>query len=137
MQAPRPLSPYWPVIRRQIMTSGLSVLHRATGAALVYSFFLLAWWLVAAAAGPGAYAVFTGFCGSIWGGLTLLAVTGVFTYHALNGVRHLVWDWGGLLDLRHAKIGGAAVLALSALITGGLWAYLIPAHYGHILAELI
>lgn len=126
---PRPLSPFWSVINRQRMTSGLSILHRATGAWLIYSITLLGWWLVAAALGPGAYGIFTAFCGSIWGLLTFLPVTAIVAYHAFNGMRHLLWDAGYLLDLIPAKVAGICVLLASALVTSALWAYLIWMYY--------
>lgn len=111
------------------MTSWLSVLHRASGICLVYSLFLFAWWIVSAVIGAGAYSIFTGFCGSIWGGLTLFVVSGIFAYHALNGIRHLIWDAGGLLELKNAKIAGFIVLVLSATLTISLWAYLFLTYY--------
>ncbi|HBH25810.1 MAG TPA: succinate dehydrogenase, cytochrome b556 subunit [Rhodospirillaceae bacterium] len=127
--AQRPLSPFWSVINRQRMTSGLSILHRATGVWLGYGLVMFAWWLIAAALGPGSYAVFTWYCGSLWGLATLAPLTAIGAYHALNGVRHLIWDCGGLLDLKAAKLGGVVVLAATALVTLGLWAYLIPVYY--------
>ena len=45
----------------------LSIVHRATGVALYFGTLLLAWWLIAAASGPGAYANVQGFIGSITG----------------------------------------------------------------------
>src|SRR5690606_15796085 len=51
----RPLSPHLQVYRWQI-TMVMSILHRATGIALVVGAFGLAWWLLAVAAGGEAYA---------------------------------------------------------------------------------
>ena len=45
----------------------LSIVHRATGIALYFGTLLLAWWLIAAASGPGAYANVQAFTGSIIG----------------------------------------------------------------------
>ena len=47
----------------------LSIVHRATGVALYFGTLLLAWWLIAAASGPGAYANVQAFAGSIIGKL--------------------------------------------------------------------
>src|SRR3546814_17143632 len=66
----RPLSPHLQVYRPQITTT-LSILHRATGIALAVGTLLLTWWLVAAAAGPEAFATAQGFIGSIIGRLLL------------------------------------------------------------------
>lgn len=129
MKSPQPTSPYWSVILRSPMTSWLSITHRATGAALVYGIFMLVWWVSAAAIGEHAYGIFSSFCGSIWGFLTLFPLTGIFIYHALNGVRHLIWDAGGLLKLSHAKIAGFVVLFLSVASTLSIWAYLLLTYY--------
>ncbi len=41
---------------RWTLTMALSIVHRATGVALYFGTLLLAWWLIAAASGPAAYA---------------------------------------------------------------------------------
>ena len=51
----RPLSPHIQIYR-WTLTMMLSILHRATGVALYAGTVLLAWWLLAAATGPEAYA---------------------------------------------------------------------------------
>ena len=51
----RPLSPHLPIYRWPL-TMMMSIVHRITGAALYVGTLLLAWWLIAAASGPNAYA---------------------------------------------------------------------------------
>jgi succinate dehydrogenase / fumarate reductase membrane anchor subunit len=51
----RPLSPHIQTYR-WTLTMILSIVHRATGMALYVGTLLLAWWLIAAASGPTAYA---------------------------------------------------------------------------------
>src|SRR3954453_14356873 len=51
----RPLSPHLQIYRF-MLTMMMSIVHRITGAALYFGTLLLAWWLIAAAAGPNAYA---------------------------------------------------------------------------------
>lgn len=72
----------------------LSVLHRATGAALYAGTILLVWWLLAAASGPTGYAYFQGFIGSWFGRLILFGYTWALIHHLLSGLRYLVWDLG-------------------------------------------
>jgi succinate dehydrogenase / fumarate reductase, cytochrome b subunit len=116
----RPLSPHLQVYRWQL-TMAMSILHRFTGVALAVGTILLLWWLVAAAAGPGAYAGIRDFLGS-WIGLALLcAWTIALYYHLCNGIRHLVWDTGHGLDLRQVYGGGWAVLAGTAALTIVSW----------------
>ena len=49
--AERPLSPHLQIYR-PMLTMMMSIVHRITGAALYFGTLLLAWWLIAAAAGP-------------------------------------------------------------------------------------
>src|SRR4030095_16820965 len=60
----RPLSPHLQTYR-WTLTMALSIVHRATGIALYVGTLLLAWWLIAAASGPAAYAHVLAFTHSI------------------------------------------------------------------------
>jgi succinate dehydrogenase / fumarate reductase cytochrome b subunit len=68
--------------------------HRITGAALYFGMLLIAWWLIAAASGPNAYANFEWFMGSLIGRLALFAYTWALLHHMLGGIRHLIGDTG-------------------------------------------
>ncbi len=70
----RPLSPFmFPTWYRFQITSVLSILHRLTGIALTVGSILLAWWLVAVAAGDDVFAETHAFIASPIGGLLLHA----------------------------------------------------------------
>lgn len=116
----RPLSPHLQVYRPQL-TSVLSILHRATGMALAAGMLLLVWWLVAAAAGPEAFAAVQWFNGSIVGRLLLLGFTWALCYHLCNGVRHLFWDAGYGFEIPDAYRSGWLVVAASAGLTLLVW----------------
>lgn len=116
----RPLSPHLQVYRPQF-TSVLSILHRATGMALAAGMILLVWWLVAAAAGPEAFAAAQWFNGSILGRLLLLGFTWALCYHLCNGVRHLFWDAGYGFEIPDAYRSGWLVVAASAGLTLLVW----------------
>jgi succinate dehydrogenase / fumarate reductase cytochrome b subunit len=116
----RPLSPHLQVYRWQL-TSVLSVLHRATGVALAAGAVLLVWWLVAAAAGPGAYGAVEAFLRSWIGLLLLFGWTLSFFYHLCNGIRHLAWDIGWGFDLESTYRSGWTVLSAAALLTLLAW----------------
>lgn len=78
-------------------------------------------WLLALASGPEAYDAMTGALSTPIA-LVLLAIwTFALMYHLLNGIRHLFWDAGWLLDLRGAYASGWAVLVLSFFLTGLIW----------------
>lgn len=119
--AGRPLSPHLTVYRWQ-WTMALSIVHRATGVGLVAGTLLLTWWLVAAATGPGAFAIAQGFIGSWLGLLMLLGWSWALFYHLANGIRHMVWDAGYALDLPNAERGAYVVVASSVLLTVAAWA---------------
>jgi succinate dehydrogenase / fumarate reductase cytochrome b subunit len=117
---PRPLSPHLQIYRRQL-TSGLSILHRATGLALSAGALLLVWWLIAAAAGPESYQRFSAVVGSIPGRVLLLGWTLSFFYHLANGIRHLWWDTGRGLELPSVYRSGYAVLGFTVGATLLAW----------------
>ena len=112
----RPLSPHLSIYRPQL-NSMTSILVRITGNAMIVAALLLVWWLIAAATGAEAFAVADGFVTSIFGDIVMtLSVLGLW-YHALGGLRHLVWDTGRGLDLKSADLMGWAMLIGSVLLT--------------------
>lgn len=120
-RANRPLSPHLQVYRPQL-TSVLSILHRATGIVLSLGTVLLAWWLLAVAAGPAAYATARAFFASWFGQLVLLGWSFALFYHLCNGIRHLFWDVGFGLDIPTAYASGRAVVAAAVALTVIVWA---------------
>ena len=117
----RPLSPHLQIYRITI-TMAMSILHRITGAALYVGVLLMAWFLIAAASGPEAFASFAGFIHSFFGRLILFGFTWALFHHMLGGVRHLIWDAGyGLEDPRRDQLAWAG-LAGGLLLTLIAWA---------------
>ncbi|MBV9348082.1 MAG: succinate dehydrogenase, cytochrome b556 subunit [Pseudolabrys sp.] len=116
----RPLSPHLGIYRLT-MTMAMSVMHRITGVALYYGTILMAWWLVAAASGPNAYATIESFMSSIFGRLILLGYTWALIHHALGGLRHLIWDLGYGLDDGERDMLATATLVGSIVLTIVLW----------------
>ena len=114
----RPLSPFmFPTWYRFQITSVLSILHRFTGIALTMGSILLAWWLVAVAAGGELFAATHGFIASLLGVLLLFLWSVAFFYHLCNGIRHLAWDAGYGFEIRDAYRSGYAVIAATAVLT--------------------
>ena len=116
----RPLSPHLQVYRPQL-TSVLSILHRITGVLLSFGLIAVIAWVLALAAGPERYDAVTGFLASGPVLLILLGATAAFFYHLLNGIRHLCWDAGWLLDLRGAYASGWTVVGLTIVLTALAW----------------
>jgi len=116
----RPLSPHLQVYRWPV-TMLTSILHRITGVGLGAGVPLVAWWLIAAAAGPEAYATFLAVAGHWFGRLVLFGFTWALVYHLLNGIRHLVWDAGYGFEKTRAERTGTLVIALSVVATLAVW----------------
>lgn len=125
----RPLSPHLQVYDMTQMTSATSIASRITGVIWTVGLLILVWWLLAAAAGPRAYAAVSWFLSSWLGLLGLFGLTAAAWYHTLNGVRHLAYDAGYGFDLpttyktgRAVVIGTAAATILTWIIALIAWA---------------
>lgn len=116
----RPLSPHLTVYRWQISNT-LSIVHRMTGFALSIGALALVGWLVSIVAGYNAYSTVNNLYGGVIGTLALFGFTFSFFYHLCNGIRHLCWDIGKGFGKRSAQRSGILVLAMSIVLTVGLW----------------
>jgi succinate dehydrogenase / fumarate reductase cytochrome b subunit len=126
-QRARPLSPF--LHYRWQYTNTLSILHRITGVLLSLGFFLLVYWLAAAAAGAERYRAAMDTLASPLAQLVLFGAAFSFCYHLLNGVRHLFFDLGHGFELRTARASGWAV-AIGALVLGLLLWFAVRAGLG-------
>ena len=116
----RPLSPHLQVYKLT-MTMTMSIVHRITGAALYFGMLLIAWWLIAAASGPNAYANFEWFMGSLVGRLVLFGYTWALLHHLLGGIRHLIWDTVHGFEPAEREMLAAGTLIGSIALTIVLW----------------
>jgi succinate dehydrogenase / fumarate reductase, cytochrome b subunit len=116
----RPLSPHLQIYR-PMLTMMMSIVHRITGAALYFGTLLLVWWLVAAAAGPNAYATVQWFMETLVGRLVLFGYTWALLHHMLGGIRHLIWDTGYGLGPSEREWLTLATLIGSIGLTIVLW----------------
>ncbi|WP_212525004.1 succinate dehydrogenase, cytochrome b556 subunit [Actibacterium sp. MT2.3-13A] len=111
----RPLSPHLQIYRPQL-TAITSILTRITGNALIVGALLVVWWFIAAAKGPEYFALANGVITSWFGDLVLLGSVWALWYHALAGIRHLIWDTGRGLEIGTAeKLGWAVIIGSFAL----------------------
>lgn len=117
----RPLSPHLQIYRLPLLAL-ISITHRGTGIALSAGMILLAYWLIAAATGPEAFAAASAFLGSPIGTLLLFVFSLSLFYHLANGIRHLLWDAGFGFELGQAYRSGYAVIAAAILLTVLTWA---------------
>lgn len=120
----RPLSPFMlgQAYRFQI-TSLMSILHRISGVVLSVGAFVLAWWLMAMAAGGEAAVRAHSLLGSAFGKLALFVFSLALVYHLLNGIRHLFWDAGFGFEIAELYRSGYAVAILTVVLTAAIWIF--------------
>ena len=122
----RPLSPHLQTYR-VTLTMAMSIIHRATGIAMYFGTLLVAWWLIATASGPGAYAYVQAFTGSIIGKLILFGYTWSLLHHLVSGFRYFCWDlgYGFKPNEREALTLGAAIAGIVLTVLVWIIAYAV------------
>lgn len=117
-----PLSPHLQIYRLPL-TVVLSISHRITGAFLVLGVLLFVALLMAAAAGPQAYAVVHGHVAAWYGQLILFLSTFALFFHFCNGIRHLAWDAG--YGYEYPTVNKTAYVALGATVALTLLVWIV------------
>ena len=115
----RPLSPHLSIYRPQI-NSAMSIFHRISGVGLTLGFLLGIWWFMGLAGRPERFRFVDDFLTGWFGGLIMILSMVALWYHFFNGVRHLVWDAGFLLEkdmIEKSSIGVLAGTGLMSIIT--------------------
>jgi len=116
----RPLSPHMQIYRWPL-SMVLSISHRISGVALSAGTVLLAWWLVAAAVSPAAFATVQSFVASPIGLVVLIGWSLALYFHLFSGIRHLVWDAGFGFDQPWYNLSGWAVVVATIAATVVSW----------------
>ena len=117
---PRPLSPHLSIYK-VLPNMAMSILHRITGVALYTGTVLLAWWLLAAATGPEAFATVSWFFDSLVGRLVLFGYTWALMHHMIGGLRHFIWDMGAGFDLKTVDLLSYGTAIGSITLTVLIW----------------
>lgn len=112
----RPLSPHLTIYRPQL-NSITSIFVRITGNGLMVGAIAVVWWLMAAASGGAYYSVIDGLITSVLGDIVMALSVLALWYHALGGVRHLIWDTGRGLDVAMSDKLGWAMIIGSVVLT--------------------
>lgn len=122
----RPISPHLEIYQPQL-TWYSSILHRMTGVGLsagLYAFSI--GYLAAPYVGLGEVLSSQTLVNFVsqwpeWAKvLAKVPLGAAFSYHFLNGLRHLAWDMGWCTTLRSSYAAGYTVLALTGVSTVGL-----------------
>ena len=116
----RPLSPHL-FIYKPMLTMMMSIVHRITGMGLYFGTLLLAWWLIAAATSPNAYATVGSFMASFIGRIILFGYTWALMHHMLGGIRHFIWDMGRGFGPQEREWLAVATLVGSISLTVIIW----------------
>ena len=107
-----PLSPHLQIYKPQI-TSLLSISHRISGVALNFVLVIVVLGLLCITLGESYFELLISFINSFPIKIIIfLAILG-FSYHFLNGIRHIIWDFGFLLGNRSSAIFGYFIIATS------------------------
>ncbi len=125
-EARRPLSPHLQIYK-PMLTMMMSITHRMTGAGLYMGTLLLAWWLIAAATGPSAFATADWFLSSIIGRLILFGFTWALFTHLMGGIRHMIQDTGRAMEHPEREVLAQVTLWGGIVLTIAVWiiAYLV------------
>ncbi|MBN9599468.1 MAG: succinate dehydrogenase, cytochrome b556 subunit [Afipia sp.] len=115
----RPLSPF--LTYRWTLTMAMSIVHRVTGIALYLGTLLMAWWLIATASGPNAYATLQSFTGSWIGRIVVFGYTWALVHHMLSGIRHFAWDLGYGFEAAEREWLTRAALIGGIVLTIAIW----------------
>ncbi len=107
-----PISPHLQIYKPQI-TSILSIAHRISGFCLSFLIIFVSVWLLTLSLGETFYNYFIEFSNTIFMKLIMSISLFAFSYHAMNGVRHIFWDFGFFLNNSSALISGIIVVLLA------------------------
>lgn len=115
----RPVSPHLSIYRPQVSWI-LSSAHRITGVALSSAFYVFG--LSYLAAPYMGFEMSSGALVSTFASLPIFMKIGLktiasvpFTFHAFNGIRHLMWDMTVMLNNKGVIRSGYAVLGATAI----------------------
>lgn len=104
-----------------MLTMMMSITHRITGAGLYLGTLVLAWWLIAAATGPAAFATANWFLGTIIGRLILFGFTWALFTHMMGGIRHMIQDTGRWMEHPQREYLAQAMLWGGLILTALVW----------------
>ena len=111
-----PTSPHLQIYKPQI-TSILSITHRVTGFCLNFLIIFVSLWLLSLSLGEPFYRHFIEFSDTIFMKLVMSVSIFGLSYHAMNGIRHIFWDFGFFLSNSSALISGIIVVSLTFMLS--------------------
>ena len=122
MKFQSPLSPHLQVYKWQL-SSLLSITHRMTSIINLMGMMFFALWIFMLFLGEDIYNYFQIFSATVIGKFIYVGITWSFSYHLLNGIRHLFWDMGYGYEIKTANLSGILVLLSSFILTFFVWVF--------------
>ena len=116
MHEKNPLSPHLQIYEWQI-SSLLSIAHRTVGVVNTIAITFICLWTILLLFGESNYSVVKNFFQSFFGKFIIISLSWSFSFHALNEVRHLIWDLGYGFDIKISKITGVITIVGSLALT--------------------
>ena len=111
-----PISPHLQIYKPQI-TSLLSITHRITGFGLNLALILLSLWIISFGLGSDVYANFVTIFETIFVKIIVYFIVLGISYHALNGIRHILWDFGLMISNKAALVSGLVIVFTSVILS--------------------
>ena len=111
-----PISPHLQIYKWQI-SSLLSIAHRIVGVINILAITIICFWGLSLLLGVENYQVINIFLNSFLGKFIVVGLCWTFSFHILNELRHLFWDFGYGFDLKVSKVTGVLALVGSFVLT--------------------
>ena len=111
-----PISPHLQIYIPQI-SSLLSITHRITGFGLNLALILLSLWIISFGLGSDVYANFVTIFETIFVKIVVYFIVLGISYHALNGIRHILWDFGFMISNKAALVSGLVIIFTSVILS--------------------
>ena len=119
-KTPRPLSPHLQVYKLPL-TAVMSITHRITGVSLAIGTLLVTAFFIAGASGEDHYNLVMSIATSAFGQVILFLWSAALYFHMCNGIRHMFFDTGKLLDKKTALRSNYCVIAAAIILTIATW----------------
>ena len=116
MYKKNPLSPHLQIYEWQI-SSLLSITHRIVGVVNIFAITFFCLWTISLLFGEQNYEAIKSFFQSFFGKFVIISLIWSFSFHALNEIRHLIWDSGYGFDIKFSKITGVITIIGSLFLT--------------------
>ena len=111
----RPISPHLSIYKPQI-TSILSISHRMSGVFQSVGLLVIIFLLLCLLMGDNMHQYFMLFAHSLIGRAFLFFYVLSLSYHLLNGIRHIIWDFGYGFEIRNVHYSGVIIIFFTVIL---------------------